>query len=85
VNELRDLCAEHVDVRYVNLPKDRESGKLKGFAFIDVGSEDDIPKLVDALTEAELGGRPLRVSRSLAKDQIRSTRQSGRFVCCTRL
>jgi RNA recognition motif-containing protein len=63
-----------VDVRYVNLPRDRESGKIKGFAFVDVGSADQIPKAIEALNGIEVGDRPLRVSRYLAKDQIRSSK-----------
>lgn len=80
MQEIRDLCREHVEVRFVNLPKNRETNNIKGFAFVDVGSEDEVPKLVDALGGKEIGGRPLRVSRSLEKDQIRSTRKSGRFL-----
>eukprot|EP00980_Cylindrotheca_fusiformis_P006142 scaffold1319_cov126-Cylindrotheca_fusiformis.AAC.31 len=88
VQELRDMCSEHVEVRFVNLPRDRESERIRGFAFVDVGSEEEIVKLVDALAGKELGGRPLRVSRSLDKDQIRSTKKTCRFpidlvwLCC---
>ena len=66
-------------MRYVNLPRNRETGVIKGFAFVDVASEEDIAKCVDALDGVELEGRPLRVSRSLNKDQIRSTKNNGKF------
>ena len=50
-----------------------------GFAFIDVHSEEDIGKAVDALNGKEIGERKLRVSKSLDKDQIRS-KKGGRFI-----
>lgn len=74
VQELRDMVGEYAEVRYVNLPRNRDTGNIKGFGFVDVSSEDEIPKVVDALNGKELEGRPLKVSRSLEKDQIRSTR-----------
>ena len=79
VQEVRDLFAEHVNVRYVNLPKNQETGKIKGFAFVDVGTDEEIPKAVSALDGIELEGRPLRISRSLPKSKIRSTKKTCRF------
>lgn len=76
VQEVRDLFAEHVDVRYVNLPKNQETGKIKGFAFVDVGTDEEVPKAVSALDGIELEGRPLRISRSLPKSKIRSTKKT---------
>jgi RNA recognition motif-containing protein len=73
------MFAEHVEVKYVSLPKNRDTGIIKGFAFIDVGSAEDIPKAVDALNGIEMEGRPLRVSLSLKKGQVRSTKTTGTF------
>lgn len=76
--DVRDMFSEHVEVRFVNVPRNRETGKVKGFAFVDVGSEEDIAKAVEALRGAEMEGRPLRISKSLDKDQIRSTKNNGK-------
>lgn len=54
------------------MPRNEETGEIKGFAFIDVPSEEDIVKAVDALNGKEMGERPLRVSKVLPKGQIRS-------------
>jgi RNA recognition motif-containing protein len=70
------LFSEYAEVRYVNLPRNRETGDIKGFAFVDVGSDEEIPKVVDALNGKQMGERPMRVSRSLEKDQIRSTKNT---------
>jgi RNA recognition motif-containing protein len=79
VQEVRELFSEHVDVRYVSLPRNRETGNIKGFAFVDLASPDEILKAIDALNEVDMDGRPLRVSLSLPKDQIRSTRKSSMY------
>ena len=73
------MFAEKVDVRYVSLPKNKETGVIKGFAFVDVGSPEDIPKAVDAFDGIELEGRPMRVSLSLPKEQVQSTKKNCKF------
>jgi len=72
LDAVRDMFAEFVTVKYVNLPRNSETGEIKGFAFIDVESEDDIAAAVNALNGMEIGDRPLRVSKSLEKGQIKS-------------
>jgi len=78
LEEIRSMFAEHVSVKYINLPRNEKTGEIKGFAFIDVESAEDIPKAVDALNGVQVGERPLRVSKVLEKDQIRSKKQSQR-------
>lgn len=86
MNEVRDLFGEFVEVKYVNLPRNAETNEIKGFAFVDVHSEDDIGKAVEALDGIEIGERKLRVSKSLEKDQIRSkkTREFPSVGCWLR-
>ena len=79
LEEVRTMFSEHVPVKYINLPRNEESGEIKGFAFIDVESADDIPKAVEALNGKQVGERPLRVSKVLEKDQIRSKKQGRKF------
>eukprot|EP00428_Durinskia_dybowskii_P024563 CAMPEP_0170232902 /NCGR_PEP_ID=MMETSP0116_2-20130129/16193_1 /TAXON_ID=400756 /ORGANISM="Durinskia baltica, Strain CSIRO CS-38" /LENGTH=363 /DNA_ID=CAMNT_0010483689 /DNA_START=119 /DNA_END=1210 /DNA_ORIENTATION=+ len=78
LEEVRTMFAEHVPIKYINLPRNEETGEIKGFAFIDVESADDIPKAVDALNGVQVGDRPLRVSKVLEKNQIRSKKQGQR-------
>jgi RNA recognition motif-containing protein len=72
LEEVRNMFTEHVPVKYINLPRNEETGEIKGFAFIDVESADDIPKAVEALNGVQVSDRPLRVSKVLEKDQIRT-------------
>jgi RNA recognition motif-containing protein len=78
LEELRSMFAEHVEVKYVNLPRNTDSGEIKGFAFIDVESNDAIATAVNALNGVVVGERPLRVSKSLEKGQIKSQKNNSK-------
>ena len=79
VEEIRNLFADHVQVRYVSLPKNTQTGTIKGFAFVDVETEEMIPIAVDNLNGVTMDERKLRVSRSLPKNQIRSRREESKL------
>ena len=79
VPEVKEMFAAHVEVQYVSLPRNTETGEIKGFAFIDVPTEDEIPKAVEALNGIEVEGRNLRVSKVLPKDQVRSQKKASKF------
>jgi RNA recognition motif-containing protein len=51
-------------VREVAIPMDRESGRPRGFAFIEMGSEDEAKAAIDALNGHELDGRSLTVNEA---------------------
>jgi RNA recognition motif-containing protein len=67
---IKDLVAQHVDVKLVSLPRDKESNSPRGFCFVDVGSEEQIEQAVNALDGSDFGGRTIRVKRSVPKDQV---------------
>lgn len=50
-----------VDVKIVT---DRETGRSRGFAFIEMSSEDHARKATEGLNGATLDGRPLRVAEA---------------------
>jgi len=78
LEEVREMFAEHVPVKYVNLPRNPETNEIKGFAFVDVEAADDIATAVSALNGVTVGDRPLRVSKSLEKGQIKSQKTTKR-------
>ncbi len=67
--EIRDLFEKHGDVESVNLITDRETGRLRGFGFVEMskGGEDAIA----ALNESELGGRTLTVNLARPREDRR--------------
>jgi nucleolin len=66
---LQSMFSQHGKVVLVNIPKDK-IGNPRGFAFVDMSSESDMESALSNLQEQELGGRPLRITKSLPKDQI---------------
>jgi RNA recognition motif-containing protein len=60
-------------VKEVSLPSDRETGRPRGFAFAEMGSDADAKAAIEALDGKELDGRPLRVNEA----QERAPRSGG--------
>jgi cold-inducible RNA-binding protein len=67
--ELRTLFAAHGTVESVSLPTDRETGRPRGFAFVEM-SQADASRAIQNLNGKDLGGRPLRVNE--AQDRPRT-------------
>lgn len=59
-SELEELVKAQVDVVRVSIVKD-PSGRSRGFAFVDVPSEEQIQVAVEKLDGVELGGRAISV------------------------
>lgn len=67
--ELRTLFSQHGTVESVSLPTDRETGRPRGFAFVEM-NQADAARAIQNLNGKDLGGRPLRVNE--AQDKPRS-------------
>ena len=61
--ELRDLFAEHGDVEDCVIPVDRDSGRSRGFGFVDMADE-EARNAITALDGYDLDGRQLRVNEA---------------------
>ena len=62
-DELRQLFGQHGTVHSVALINDRETGRPRGFGFIEM-DDDAISGAIQALDGKELGGRALRVNQA---------------------
>ena len=72
-DEIRELFAQHGNVSSVKLITDRETGKPRGFGFVEM--DDEAAKVaIAALNGADFGGRNLRVNEAREK----STRDENR-------
>ena len=65
---LSTVFAEYGSVKRVQLPTDRETGRLRGFAFVEMSSEDEETKAIEALDGAEWLGRDLKVNKAKPKE-----------------
>ena len=61
--ELRDLFAQHGVVNDCVIPQDRDTGRSRGFGFVDMDDQDG-QGAIDALDGADLDGRALRVNEA---------------------
>ncbi len=71
--DLRTLFARHGDVASVNVIMDRETGRARGFAFVEMEKEDSAREAIRSLDGTELDGRNLRVNE--AEDKPRGDRR----------
>jgi RNA recognition motif-containing protein len=67
--DIRDVFAEYGTVSRVSLPVDRETGRLRGFAFIEMADDASEDKSIAELDGAEWFGRQLRVSKARPRDE----------------
>ncbi len=65
---LNAVFAEYGSVKRVQLPTDRETGRLRGFAFVEMSSEDEETAAIDALDGAEWMGRDLKVNKAKPRE-----------------
>ncbi|HKS23243.1 MAG TPA: RNA-binding protein [Thermoanaerobaculia bacterium] len=73
--EVQSLFSQIGEIRDVFLPMDRESGRPRGFAFVEFTSDEDAAKAIEKFNGYQLGGRALRVNA--AEDRPRGSRPPG--------
>lgn len=64
--DIRALFSQHGEVQSVSLPTDRETGRPRGFGFVEMGQA-DAAKAIQSLNGYNMGGRPLRVNEAQDK------------------
>lgn len=63
-DDINQVFAEYGSVKSVKLPTDRETGRVRGFAFVEMSSESEEQAAIDALDGAEWMGRTLKVNKA---------------------
>ncbi len=66
--DLSSVFAEYGTVKRVQLPTDRETGKMRGFAFVEMGTEAEETAAIEALDGAEWMGRDLKVNKAKPRE-----------------
>ena len=83
VEDLQQLFAGYGNVSNCVLPLDRDTGRKRGFAFVEMASVDEETKAIDDLQDVEWMGRNIRVNKAEprtgggARRGDRSFRDSG--------
>ena len=65
--ELQELFAKAGTVETVKVMRDMATGRARGFAFVEMSSDDDAQKAISMLNNHELGGRNLTVNEARPK------------------
>ncbi len=63
-DELRSIFGQHGSVGSVSVITDRETGRPRGFAFVEMEDAGAADAAIQALDGSELGGRSLRVNEA---------------------
>jgi len=68
-SELRELFAPFGQVTRVHLAMDRETGRARGFAFVEMPNDAEAVQAMAALDGKEVGGRNLKVNEARPKGE----------------
>ncbi|HEX9139141.1 MAG TPA: RNA-binding protein [Steroidobacteraceae bacterium] len=74
--DIRTLFSQHGTVESVSLPTDRETGRPRGFGFVEM-SQADASRAIQSLNGQDMGGRPLRVNEAQDKPRTGGGRPGG--------
>jgi RNA recognition motif-containing protein len=67
--DLRALFQPYGQLGRVHMAMDRETGRARGFAFVEVQSDEEAKKAMSALDGKEVGGRNLKVNEARPKER----------------
>lgn len=68
-SELRELFAPFGQVTRVHMAMDRETGRARGFAFVEMPNDAEAAQAMAALDGKEVGGRNLKVNEARPKGE----------------
>ena len=69
--DLTAVFAEYGTVKRVQIPMDRETGRMRGFGFVEMDSDAEETAAIEALDGAEWMGRDLKVNKARPRENNR--------------
>jgi RNA recognition motif-containing protein len=76
-NELTDMFKAFGQVTRVHIAMDRETGRARGFAFVEMANDAEAAKAIAGLDGKDVGGRNLKVSEARPKTERRPPNSGG--------
>ena len=67
--DLLDLFSQYGEVKSASLPLDRETGRKRGFGFVEMNTDADEQKAIDDLQNVEWMGRMIRVNKATPRER----------------
>jgi len=77
-SDLRVLFEPFGQITRVHVAMDRETGRTRGFAFVEMANDEEAAKAIAALDGKEVGGRNLKVNEARPKVERSGPRGFGR-------
>lgn len=74
--DLRSLFEPYGQINRVHIATDRDTGRSRGFAFVDMVNDEEATRAIADLNGKEFGGRPLKVNEARPKSE-RGPRSGG--------
>ncbi len=68
-DELKEIFAAHGAVASATVVRDRDSGRSKGFGFVEFENDDEGKAAETALNGSEIGGRSISVAQARPKEE----------------
>ncbi|MGK7888431.1 MAG: RNA recognition motif domain-containing protein [Leptolyngbyaceae cyanobacterium] len=75
--DLEQVFCEYGKVSRVSLPMDRETGRPRGFAFVDMSTEEEETAVIAALDGAEWMDREMKVNKAKPRENNGGNRSNG--------
>ena len=75
--DLRAMFEPFGEITRVNVITDRDTGQARGFAFVEMTSDEDAAKAIAALNGKEVNGRALNVNEARPKTERSGSRGGG--------
>jgi RNA recognition motif-containing protein len=66
--DLEQLFAQYGNVVSAEVVQDRDTGRSKGFGFVEMGDENSAQQAINGLNDQEHGGRPLTVNEAKPRE-----------------
>ena len=68
-DSVRGLFETYGTVDRVSIITDRETGRSRGFAFVEMGNDEEAERAINALNGAEIGGRRINVNEARPREE----------------
>ena len=76
-NELREVFERFGAVTHARIILDRETGRSRGFAFVEMPNDAEAQAAINGLNSTDLGGRPLKVVEARPREERPYTPRPG--------
>lgn len=70
-SDLEQMFAQFGNVQSAEVISDRESGRSKGFGFVEMGNDQEAQAAISGLNGKDMGGRPLTVNEARPREDRR--------------